>query len=98
MGKHTLRFGVDARRERYNALMYFAPSDDYGNFTFSGSLTNYSFGDFLLGLPNPSYFAVTGPQMDAQHRAMGRIRSGHMAGEQPSHGQFRVTVGIASAV
>ena len=45
--------------------MYFLPSDDYGNFTFSGSLTNYSFGDLLLGLPNPSYFAVTGPQMDA---------------------------------
>ena len=64
-GKHTLRFGVDARREHYNALMYFAPSDDYGQFTFSGSLTNYSLGDFLLGMPNPSYFAVTGPQMDA---------------------------------
>jgi hypothetical protein len=46
--------------------MYFAPSDDYGDFTFSGSLTNYSFGDFLLGLPNPSYFAVIGPQMDAR--------------------------------
>jgi Carboxypeptidase regulatory-like domain len=63
--KHTLRFGVDIRRERFNGLMYFAPSDDYGDFTFSGSLTNYSFGDFLLGLPNPSYFAVIGPQMDA---------------------------------
>jgi len=64
-GKHTLRFGLDFRRQRFNALMYFAPSDDYGDFTFSGSLTNYSFGDFLLGLPNPSYFAVIGPQMDA---------------------------------
>ena len=63
--KHTFRFGVDARREHYNALMYFGPSDDFGQFTFSGSLTNYSFGDLLLGLPNPSYFAVTGPQMDA---------------------------------
>ena len=64
-GKHTFRFGMDIRRQRYNALMYFVPSDDYGNFTFSGSLTNYSFGDFLLGLPNPSFFAVIGPQMDA---------------------------------
>jgi hypothetical protein len=63
---HTLRFGVDARRERFNALMYYLPSDDFGDFTFSGSLTNYSLGDFLLGLPNPSYFAVTGPQMNAQ--------------------------------
>ena len=66
MGKHTLRVGIDARREHYNALMYFLPSDDYGNFTFSGSLTGYSMGDFLLGLANPSYFAVTGPQMDAR--------------------------------
>ena len=64
-GKHTFRFGVDVRRPRYNALMYFAPSDDYGDFTFSGAMTNYSYGDFLLGLPNPSYFAVIGPQMDA---------------------------------
>jgi hypothetical protein len=46
--------------------MYYAPSDDFGQFTFSGTLTGYSFGDFLLGMPNPSYFAVTGPQMDAK--------------------------------
>jgi Carboxypeptidase regulatory-like domain len=65
IGKHTLRFGLDVRRQRFNALMYFAPSDDFGDFTFSGSLTNYSFGDFLLGLPDPSYFAVIGPQMNA---------------------------------
>jgi hypothetical protein len=65
LGKHTVRFGVDMRRQRYNALMYYAPSDDYGNFTFSGSLTNYSYGDFLLGLPSPSFFAVTSPQIDA---------------------------------
>ena len=66
VGKHTLRFGVDVRRQRYNALMYYAPSDDYGDFTFSGSLTNYSLGDFLLGLPNPSFFAITSPQIDAK--------------------------------
>lgn len=66
IGNHTLRFGFDARRLHFNAVMYFAPSDDFGNFTFSGNLTNYSFGDFLLGTPNPSYFAVIGPQMDAR--------------------------------
>ncbi|HTX77154.1 MAG TPA: carboxypeptidase regulatory-like domain-containing protein, partial [Terracidiphilus sp.] len=66
IGKHTLRFGFDARREHFNSLMYFAPSDDFGQFTFSGSWTNYSMGDFLLGMPNPSYFAVIGPQMDAR--------------------------------
>jgi hypothetical protein len=66
LGKHTLRFGFDARREHFNAQMYFSPSDDFGQFTFSGSWTNYSFGDFLLGMPGPSYFAVIGPQMDAR--------------------------------
>ncbi len=66
VGKHTLRFGFDARREHFNSEMYFAPSDDFGQFTFSGSWTNYSFGDFLLGMPGPSYFAVIGPQMDAR--------------------------------
>ncbi len=65
-GKHTFRFGMDIRKQRFNSLMYFAPSDDYGDFTFAGSMTNYSYGDFLLGLPNPSYFAVIGPQMDAR--------------------------------
>jgi Carboxypeptidase regulatory-like domain/TonB dependent receptor len=65
LGKHTLRFGLDVRKQRFNSLMYFAPSDDFGDFTFSGSLTNYSLGDFLLGLPDPSYFAVIGPQMNA---------------------------------
>lgn len=67
MRKHTLRFGVDVRRVRYSALMFFQPSDDCGFFTFSpGLFTNYSFGDFLLGLPQQSFFAITSPQIDAR--------------------------------
>jgi hypothetical protein len=62
--QHTLRFGFDVRRELYNAPMFYAPSDDYGDFTFNGSLTGYSFGDFLLGLPQ-SFFAITSPQINA---------------------------------
>jgi hypothetical protein len=66
MGKHTLRFGVDARKVSYSGVMFFVPSDDYGNFTFSpGLFTGYSFGDFLLGLPQQSFFAVTCPQINA---------------------------------
>ncbi len=65
LGKHTLRFGMDVRRERFSMTMYYLPSDDFGNFTFSGAQTGYSFGDFLLGLPDPSYFAAIGPQMNA---------------------------------
>lgn len=66
-GKHTLRFGVDVRRVRYNALMFFQPSDDFGDFIFSpGLFTNYAVGDFLLGLPQESFFAITSPQIDAR--------------------------------
>jgi hypothetical protein len=62
--KHSLRFGLDVRRQFYSAPMFYAPSDDYGAFTFNGSITNYSFGDFLLGLPQ-SFFAITSPQINA---------------------------------
>jgi len=62
--QHTLRFGLDVRRVLYNAPMFYAPSDDFGQFSFNGSLTNYSFGDFLLGLPQ-AFFAITSPQINA---------------------------------
>ncbi|MGA2098282.1 MAG: carboxypeptidase regulatory-like domain-containing protein [Candidatus Acidiferrum sp.] len=66
MGNHTLRFGVDARKVSYSGVMFFEPSDDYGLFTFSpGLFTNYSFGDFMLGVPQQSFFAVTCPQINA---------------------------------
>jgi len=65
-GKHTIRFGADIRKVRYQDLMYFNPSDDYGLFTFNqGIFTGSSFGDFLLGLPNTSFFAITSPQVNA---------------------------------
>ena len=66
IGNHTLRFGVDVRKVSYSGVMFFVPSDDYGNFTFSpGLFSSYSFGDFLLGLPQQSFFAVTCPQINA---------------------------------
>jgi hypothetical protein len=65
-GKRTVRFGVDVRKVNYQDLMYFDPSDDYGLFTFNkGVFTGSSFGDFLLGLPNTTFFAITSPQVNA---------------------------------
>jgi hypothetical protein len=64
--KHTIRAGVDLRWVRFTVPEIETPSDDYGLFTFNqGVFTGNSFGDFLLGLPNTSYFAVTGPPNDA---------------------------------
>ena len=51
-------------REEFQRCHVLRPSDDYGAFAFNGSITNYSFGDFLLGLPQ-SFFAVTSPQINA---------------------------------
>jgi hypothetical protein len=71
-GGHTFRFGADTRLVRYQDLMYFLPSDDYGLFTFNqGVFTGSSFGDFMLGLPNTSFFAITSPQVNARATQIG---------------------------
>ena len=96
---HTLRFGVDVRKVSYNALMFFQPSDDFGDFTFSpGLFSNYSFGDFLLGMPQQSFFADHQPADQCAHDAIWRLWSGRVASEQPCNGEFRLAVGTASAV
>jgi hypothetical protein len=67
-GSHTFRAGVDLRWVRFAVPEIETPSDDYGLFTFNQDvpgLTGNAFGDFLLGLPNTTYFAVTGPRDDA---------------------------------
>jgi hypothetical protein len=65
-GRHTIRGGIDIRRVRFQVPEIETPSDDYGLFTFNQSIfTGSSFGDFLLGLPNTTYFAVTGPTNNA---------------------------------
>lgn len=61
-GKHTFRGGIDYRWVRFAVPEIETPSDDYGLFTFTGGLTGNTFGDFLQGLPDTSYFAVTGPR------------------------------------
>ena len=70
-GKHTFRGGIDFRWVRFAVPEIETPSDDYGLFTFTGALTGNTFGDFLQGLPDTSYFAVTGPRNDAGGPEMG---------------------------
>ena len=65
-GRHTMRAGVDVRWVRFAVPEIETPSDDYGLITFNqNTFTNSSFGDLLLGAPNTTYFAVTGPRDDA---------------------------------
>jgi hypothetical protein len=71
-GRHTFRAGVDVRWVRFAVPEIETPSDDYGLFTFNAlTFTNSSFGDFLLGAPNTTYFAVTGPRDNAGGHQIG---------------------------
>ena len=71
-GRHTVRGGVDIRWVRFQVPEIETPSDDYGLISFNQNIfTGSSFGDLLLGLPNTTYFAVTGPPNDAGGRQYG---------------------------
>jgi Carboxypeptidase regulatory-like domain len=62
IGKHTLRFGIDARRVFYQTVVRWGQSDDFGAFTFNqGVFTGSSFGDFLLGAPNTDFIVGSSP-------------------------------------
>jgi len=67
------------------------PSDDYGLFTFDqNEFTGNAFGDFLLGLPTTSYFAVTGPRDDA-----GNLQTGlYVQDEWHVNGRLTVNLGL----
>jgi hypothetical protein len=65
-GRHTIRGGIDVRWVRFAVPEIETPSDDYGLFTFNqNTFTGNAFGDLLLGAPNTTYFAVTGPRDNA---------------------------------
>jgi hypothetical protein len=71
-GRHTIRGGIDVRWVRFGVPEIETPSDDYGLFTFNQNIfTGNAFGDFLLGLPNTTYFAVTGPRDNAGGHQLG---------------------------
>ncbi len=48
-GRHSLKFGVDVRREAMNIAFINRPN---GDLTFNGGLTGNAAADFLLGLPS----------------------------------------------
>lgn len=54
-GKHSIKFGGEFDRF-YDTVMQFTE----GNYTFSGIMTNYDLGDFLLGLPSNTFNTTAG--------------------------------------
>jgi hypothetical protein len=65
-GRHTMKFGADVRRVRYQDLESFGGADDFGAFTFDqGIFTGNAFANLLLGLPTKTYVAQSGPDVHA---------------------------------
>lgn len=70
--RHTIKFGVDMRRLSTTDLLSFTTGDDFGDFVFDGTVTGtngngvigHPFAAFLLGIPDRTQYANTGPDID----------------------------------
>ncbi len=51
-GKHVVKIGGELRT--YRDLNGQVPNDNYGNYSFNGSMTGYGYADFMLGIPYQS--------------------------------------------
>jgi hypothetical protein len=52
IGRHTTKFGVDFRNQRFLQTLYFDPNGDYSYFGGGPNDTQNIFANFLLGLPD----------------------------------------------
>jgi hypothetical protein len=65
-GKHQLKFGMDIRWLRLTDNVSFFSGDDLGEYRFNGTFSGNPSADFLLGYPNTTRFANTGPDIDGK--------------------------------
>lgn len=76
-GNHQLKFGADIRTLKVITPLGFNGADNYGTFQFNtknsaGLFTGVDFADFLLGLPNQTFYDVV------QHDTDGSIAYYHL--------------------
>jgi len=62
-GRHTFKFGADFRKLDFRDNVSFFSGDDLGEYRFNGSYSGNAFADFLLGYPNRTRVANTGPDV-----------------------------------
>ena len=71
-GQHTMKFGEDIQKLEAITPQEFNGSDQYGTFGFSstnngiGLYTGVDFADFLIGIPNDTYYDVVGQDNDGK--------------------------------
>lgn len=64
--RHSFKFGFDIRRIRAVSPLGFLSGDNYGQFNFDGSFTGAPFGDFLLGFPQNTAYAIVQQDNDGR--------------------------------
>ena len=72
-GRHTIKFGFDARRVHYREEDQYGGGDETGSFTFlSSTYSGNAYANFLLGMPYSDLVSNTGPTLDqtAHHWAI----------------------------
>jgi Carboxypeptidase regulatory-like domain len=78
-GRHFMKFGVDAIRDRLGGNFFDA--ENYGEYDFPGTYTGFGYADFLLGLPETTELSVPTPERDLRGTTWGLF----------AQDQFRVT-------
>src|SRR5215472_1627865 len=58
-GRHFMKFGFDAVRDRYNGNNI--GSTVYGQYDFTGAYTGFGYADFLLGIPQTTTVVIPNP-------------------------------------
>ena len=82
-GKHALKFGVDYQHYHFQDFLDFTAGDQYGDYYFSGQVTNgslaglttpgnpTSFADFIAGFPVATDYSIDGPDVQPYAHSYG---------------------------
>lgn len=66
-GRHSMKFGVDIRKIEAITPLGFNGADNYGTFDYSSAtFTGQEFADFLIGVPNNTFYDVVQSDNDGQ--------------------------------
>ncbi|MFN0122766.1 MAG: TonB-dependent receptor [Blastocatellia bacterium] len=85
-GRHTMKYGFDARWIRAVSPLGFIGADNYGNSSFNGTFSGHDFADFLLGIPVRTSFAIIQQDND------GRTTHHHFFGQDSYRVNQRLTL------
>lgn len=84
--RHTMKYGFDVRWIRAVSPLGFIGADNYGNSAFNNTFSGNDFGDFLLGIPIRTSYAIIQKDND------GRATHYHFFGQDSFRVSQKLTV------